>query len=144
MCFYPTSCCTAQFTAFPWRGPGGQVHDQPPQYTVCWLLLCDASLDGHNFVQSMGNHPPFPTSNKAESSSPELEIMHFFRDSSIFLPLLKTSLHLVFSGQLKVSAEQPCPSQGRRLKASHSCAQLLPVRTGMEGQQRERKLKLKC
>lgn len=34
MCFYPTSCCTGQeFTAFPWRGPGGQVHVQPPWYT---------------------------------------------------------------------------------------------------------------
>lgn len=32
-----TQPAAQEFTAFPWRGPGGQVHDQPPRYTVCWL-----------------------------------------------------------------------------------------------------------
>lgn len=73
---------------------------------VCWLLLYNANLDGHSFVQSTSNHPPFLTSNEAESSSPELEIMHFFRYSSIVLALFKPSLshHLVSSGQLRVNA----------------------------------------
>lgn len=101
----------------------GRSMIKPPWYTVCWFFPCNANLDGHSSVQGTDNHPPFLSSKKAESSSHELEIMQFFRYSSkqYCFSSLQNKLNLVSPGQFKVSAEHPWLSQGRRLRAFHSC-----------------------